>query len=585
MLRTSRLGSLLVGSRTITEDQLNRALGFQKERDCRLGEALIELGYCSEVEITRALAEQMDLAFIDLSQTPPEPHVLRMVPRDLAVRLNIVPVRIELGRMLVAAKNPLDISIDETVRGAVRMPVTVCAAAPGQLSEALQNYERLKWSPGAGSAARPAPAGVTGSSYAAAPALGGGASARAETQSAQRLQTLIGDALRKGARDIYFQPVTHGLEVRVWVDGVMQPLETVAAPESGQMLNSLRALCGFTAGRERTSSTCEIRVDGSVQQFACRSMPVVDGLVIILRARSGEGASLRLDQIGLEPEMLRSVRACLACRAGLVLVAGPMEAGCSTTLYALLQEVNQPSLRVVTVEGSADARLLGAMQVQLDSHRAEANRLKLEALAERPDVLLLEELEDRPTAEGACRLATESTLVLGGTHAPHALRALARFADLGVPPYTTASALSGILAQRLVRRLCPDCAGPTLLPPGLEQALSTLYGDLSTTAFRRGKGCARCHGMGARGRIGVFEWIEVDEDLRRLLTDRAMPSVIQEHLDRRGHRSLEHDAFRKAAAGLISPGEIPGLRLETARRLAEAGSLSGSQPASVDRWE
>ncbi len=580
MLRTSRLGTLLVGSRTITEDQLNRALDFQKQQDCRLGEALIELGYCSEVEITRALAEQMDLAFIDLSLTPPEPHVLRMVPRDLAVRLGIVPVRIELGRMLVAAKNPLDISIDEALRGAVRMPVAVCAAAPGQVSDTLQNYERLKWSLDTAGAVRPPSPPAAGVPL-TAPPFGGGASVRAEQQILQRLQALIGDALRKGARDIYFQPLPNGLEVRGWVDGVMQPLEQMTGTDGGQMLNSLRALCGFAAGRERAASTCEIRVDGNLQQFACRSMPVIDGLVIILRARSGEGAPLRLDQLGLEPEMLRAVRAGLATRTGLVLVAGPMESGRSTTLYAMLQEVSQPSLRIVTVEGSAEARVPGALQFQFDSHRAEANRLKVEALSERPDVLLLDELEDRPMAEAACRLAMESTLVLGGVYAPHALRALARFADLGLPAYTTASALTGILAQRLVRRLCPDCSGPTLLPPDLERVLASLYGNLSTVAFRRGKGCARCHGMGTRGRIGVLEWIEVDEDLRRLLSDRAMPSAIQEHLDRRGHRSLEHDAFRKAAAGLISPEEILGLRLETARKLAE----TIGQPLAVDRWE
>lgn len=573
MLRSSRLGKLLVSSRTITEEQLNAALQLQKARGCRLGEVLIELGYCSEVEVTRAFAEQMELPFVDLKLTPPEPQVVRLLPREVAVKLGVVPVRIERERLLVAAANPLDISIDEKLRSTVRMQVTVCAAPPSQLADALAHYEQLKRvasPPGAASgttfaASGLAPAGASGFTPGSI-SLGG--SGRTEAQGMQRLQALVAEALRKGVRDLYFQPQREGLEVRGDIDGAMQSLAQLAPPESASVETTLRVLAGVAALREAVTSSCELRIEGAVQQLSIRSLPVAEGMVFVLRARREAEAQPPLDALGMEDALLQSIRRLLAQRSGLLLVAGPMDSGRSTTLTAMVRDVSSPSARVMTVEEAVDTRIPGAMQVQVDSRRADAAGLRTEVLNHRPDVLLIEGLGDRPTAEIACRAATNGTLVLAGSHAPHALRALARFTDLGVAPYTTATALSGILAQRLVRRVCPDCSTAAVLPPALEESLTAAFGSLAGLDFRRGQGCERCHGLGTRGRIGIFEWIEIDEDLRRLITERVMPSVLQEHLRKQGHQPLAHDAFLKAGRGLVPyeglqnllPGVADGLR-------------------------
>lgn len=569
MLRSSRLGKLLMSSRTITEEQLNTALQLQKERGCRLGEVLIELGYCSEVEVTRAFAEQMELPFVDLKLTPPEPQVVRLIQREVALRLGVVPVRMERERLLVAAVNPLDISIDEKLRSTVRMPVTVCAAPPQQLSEALANYEGLKRpaplagaAPGTGfTTSGLAPAGTSGFTPGS---ISLGTAARGEAQGMQRLQGLAAEAVRKGVRDLYFQPQRDGMEVRGEIDGSLRPLAQLAPPESTQVETTLRVLAGVAAVREAVASSCELRIDGTVHQFSLRTLPVAEGIVFVLRARREADTQPPLDALGLEPAMLEAVRRVLARRTGLLLVAGPMGSGRSTTLTAMVRAVSRPSDRLMTVEEAVDTRIPGAMQVQIDSQRADAAGLRAEVLNHRPDLLLIEGLGDRPTAEIACRAATNGTLVLAGSYSPHALRALARFADLGVAPYTTASALSGILAQRLVRRVCEFCSTPATLPADLRQTLTAAFGSLEGLDFREGRGCERCHGLGTRGRIGVFEWIEVDEDLRRLITDRVMPSVLEEHLRKHGHQPLEHDAFLKAGRGLIPYEELQNLPLGVA---------------------
>jgi type IV pilus assembly protein PilB len=241
----------------------------------------------------------------------------------------------------------------------------------------------------------------------------------------------------------------------------------------------------------------------------------------------------------------------------MILVTGPTGSGKTTTLYAALCHVNRENVNIVTVEDPVEMRLSSINQVQMDERagRSFASALR-SILRQDPDVIMVGEIRDGETAEIACRAALTGHLVLSTVHTRHSFGTLARLHDMGVSRYTIAAALNGIIAQRLLRRVCDECAEPHEPPPGMREFLESRFGSLAGVHLRSGRGCTACRGQGTRGRIGVYELLSLDGELRRLLAEGAERSEMRRYADEHGFRTLEEDAFRKSCQGLVAPEEV-----------------------------
>jgi type IV pilus assembly protein PilB len=583
-----QLGRILLSHGVISEAQVTEGLEYQKRQGCRLGEALIALNLCGELEVARALAEQNDIPFVDLEQTPPAAAAIRLVPREVAVQYGIIPVVVEGNRLLVAATNPYDLRIDDVVRRTANMGVIVGCAAGSQVRDLLGRYEELKWGqmarPGMPQPARPSLAVPSASPGVLSPVnVIAGLSQPAQPdlslvveQPAIVLQvnSLIAEAVRKRATEIHFEPDGEELRVGCRIDGCLHPLTRVPPQQAGDVMARLLAMSGLRPGNASASMprTCPVRVDGKSIELRPVVLPGAEREILILRVVNPDSAVLSLDGLGLERDMLERLRRLLADRQGLILVTGPTRAGRSTTLYALLDHLRANGRHVYAAEATFERKLTGITRVKLgDGPDQPITALLERCLQQNPEVLMVGELPDKASAEIACRAAATGQVLLSGSFAPSSVATVTRLLDMGVAAHEVGAAVSGVLAQRLVRRVCEECAAPYRLPFELDRALRTRFAWPEEVHFRRGTGCPRCHSIGSFGCVGVFELLVVDPDFRSLLSEKAPPTILYEHLSGYGYRTLEEDAFRKACFGLIAPEEIVRLGLDVAAVLEQMG--------------
>ncbi|HEU4753436.1 MAG TPA: ATPase, T2SS/T4P/T4SS family, partial [Armatimonadota bacterium] len=560
-----QLGNILLDHQVISEEQLNAALAYQEQHGCGLGDALIALDLCTEVEVARGLAEQNDIPFVDLEQTPPSTQALRLISREIAVEYGIIPVRVEGSRLLVAARNPYDFRLDAVIRKAVEMEVLMASAPDAQIKDLLSRYEELKYgqsaksavSAGSGRRAIPlpipkrapipaaravVPAGRPGGSNAVPAEL------LAESEQpavVKKVNAIIAEAYRKRAREMFFEPDEEGLRIRCRIDGELHSMVTVPAHQKTPVLTRLKVVGGLTHN-DSTDGAGHLRVDGKSVQLSSTVVPLVEGEVLVFRFASEEATVPALDQLGMEPEMLTELRRILAAGQGLLLVAGGAGTGRPTSLYSILKHLQEQGRLGFALESSFERKLTEFNQVQVGERSVSSFSAAMDlALKQNADVLVVGELPDRKSAELACRAAASGQLVIAGSLAPDALTAITRLLDLGLPGPELGSCLTGVLSQRLLRRVCEQCGKPARVPFHLDRAIKSHFAWPAGSAPKKGKGCKECHQIGARGCIGIFELVPVDEDLRYMLSERVAPSVLRELLRERRIRGLEEDAFQK----------------------------------------
>jgi type IV pilus assembly protein PilB len=621
-----KLGEILVGHGVISEEQLTRALEHQKEKDCRLGDSLIELGLCTELEVARAMAEQNDIAFVDFDETPPAPNALRLISKEVAQEYGIIPARIDGPRLVVAALNPYDYRIDEVVKKATDMEVLVAGGVDSQMRAMLQRYDDLKYGqtakPGTPAPRRPGAASASRAPIASARAPI--ASARAPISSVrrssvttvaqlqqaqqvsgelltaagnhatvQKVNKLIAEAVRKGASDLYVEPEAEGLRVRCRIDGYMQPLLTVPKHQRDVVIARLKVVGGLQSSEDGVNGSGHVRIDGRSVELTAALLPAADGEILALRFINSDPTVRTLHELGLDPEMLRELKRVLMAKQGLVLVSAPVGHGRPTTLYALLHHLHTSAVQTFALESTFERKLSDLNQVVVQDRTVNsfANALEL-CLKQKPQAVMIGELPDRKSAEMAVRAASTGQMILAGSHAPDAFSAVTRILDMGVPAHDVAASLAAVLSQRLVRKVCDDCARDARVPFHLDRALRATFAWPESTHFRKGRGrtCKKCHGIGSRGLVGSFELLIVDDDLRYLLSERVAPSVIQEHVDARRSPVIEEDAFRKASRGLIEPEEVTRLGMKVAalvEEMAAAGEKDEEEAVAVpslDEW-
>jgi len=549
-----RLGDLLVDAGVVTGDELAEALAAQRSiigSRRRLGHVLVDLGFATERQIADCLAGQLGLEVADLTKVPLSADAVRLLSRGVAQRLGVIVVARDDDRLTVAVTDPTDVvALDDVRLHTGVSELTVLVATETQVRDHLTRV----WSLSEDST------DVT--TYfdeielASPEAEDGGASAD-DAPTVRLVNLVLADAVRAGASDIHLEPQRETLRVRYRVDGVLRDVMSVPRSAMASVVSRLKIVSGLDIAERRLpqDGRTRITVDGQHVDARVSTLPSIHGEKVVVRLLARADQIPPLDGLGLEPDQLAVLRHALSAVQGLVLITGPTGAGKTSTLYSALADIHSTERNIVTLEDPVEVQMTGITQVQVHERSGLTFSRGLRAvLRQDPDVVLLGEIRDSETAGLAVRASLTGHLVLTTLHTNSAVSAMTRLVDIGVEPFMVASALSAVVAQRLVRRPCPSCAVPDDPEPALLETLGLDPSMLAGTTPLRGEGCADCGTSGYRGRTGIYEVLLVDQHLRRVLgrdpTERAIVGAAT------GLRTLRDAALAKALAGETTFQEV-----------------------------
>jgi type IV pilus assembly protein PilB len=566
-----KLGAFLIERQILTDSQLETAIRHQIASGCRLGRALIDLGFCTDADIARALAEQLEIPFVDLDETPPAADCVTLLPPDVALEYGVLPLRIQGKRLLVAVLDPYDIRIDEVLRQATGLLPALVLAPESQ----IQRFLRLYCSESCLGEAHPGgPEEIeeVQSEEGSELRVDQLAAASEQTSVIRIVNSLIADAARRGASDLHVEPGEAWIRVRCRIDGRMYPVTLLPANLLPSLVARFKIMSGMdiSESRKPQDGSCTLKVEGQTLELRVSTIRGVQGEIVVARLLFKEAGTHDLGVLGFQPEMLQDLHRLLAARHGMLLITGPTGSGKTTTLYAALNHLNQDDINIITIEDPVESKLPGINHIEVHDRAGRTFAASLRSvLRQDPDVIMLGEIRDAETAEIACRSALTGHLVLSSLHTPHTLGAVARLLDIGLEPWIVAACLNGVLAQRLVRRNCDQCTAPYTPPPAVQKAFDSRYGSLEGGPFQKGRGCTACNGTGSKGRLGVYELLAFDERMRDFLIQGPHLDELKQYVLQHGFHSIEDDAFRKARMGLIAPEEILRLGFALATEVAD----------------
>ena len=506
-----RLGELLVQQKLLSEAQLQLALAEQKRSGRKLGRFFVENGFVTEDEISGALAQQLNIPYIDLKYYNFNPDTVRLLPETQARRFRAIALEDRGGALLFGLADPTDLFAYDEISRIVKRNIELAVVNEGEL---LQTIDRIyRKTEEITDFARELEQDL-GDTYVDFGALGATAGLE-EAPVVKLLQSVFDDATQVRASDIHIEPQEGRLQIRFRIDGVLHLQTESDIKIASALALRLKLMSGLDISEKRLPQDGRFAIKVKQQQIDVRisTMPTQYGESVVMRLLNQSGTTLKLDSIGMPPGMLERFRAILRRPNGLVLVTGPTGSGKTTTLYGALAELNTLERKLITVEDPVEYRLPGINQVQVnDKIELTFARVLRSALRQDPDVVLVGEMRDQDTAQIGMRAAMTGHLVLSTLHTNDAASTPIRLLDMGVPRYMVATSIQVVLAQRLVRIICASCSEEYALKPTDHAWLKAELGDaVDARRYMYGRGCAHCSGTGYRGRTGVYEMLEMTE--------------------------------------------------------------------------
>ncbi len=574
-IRKIRIGDLLVSKGEISQEQLQQALAEQKKLGLKLGRILIDMGCIEEDRFLEFLSEQLGAPFYDLKSFTFDPEVVARLPETYARRYRALVLEDRDGDIVVGMADPMDIFAYDEISRQLGVPISVAVVRESELVAMLDlAYRRTS---DIVSFAHELEGELTTEQF----SLGYESSDEdASTPVVRLLQSIMEDAVQIRASDVHIEPDETVLRIRQRVDGVLQEQTVNETRIASALVSRLKLMAGLDISEKRLpqDGRFEVRVKGRTIDVRLSTMPVQHGESAVMRLADHDGATTSLGSVGMPAEMLERFRFLITRPNGLVLVTGPTGSGKTTTLYGALNELNSPAKKIITVEDPVEYHLPRVNQVQVMPKIGLTFAAVLRAtLRQDPDILLLGEIRDLETAEIALRASMTGHLVLSTLHTNDAISSATRLLDVGVEGYLVAASLRGVIAQRLVRRICDRCSAPAEPDDQQFAWLDAVVGEEQAhkLTFHSGSGCNRCNQTGYYGRIGVFELLELNEDLANCL--RADDAVEFARLSRsqEGFRPLVLNALDYAIAGqttlsevLALSGQVEDLRMDVQPPLA-----------------
>ena len=551
-----RIGDLLIEHRIISREQLDTALAEQKKSGRKLGRVLIENGYLTEDQLLDFLGRQLNIPYIDLMRYHLNPEIVRLIPETHARRFRALALEEGRESLLVGMADPTDIFAYDELARVLRRPLQLAVVRESSLLKAIDlMYRHTEEISGLAQELD-----QEMSAYDVDLGQLGGSASLTDAPVVRLLQTMFEDAVQVNASDIHIEPDEHDLRIRFRLDGVLRVQTTAERRIASALLSRLKLMAGLDISEKRLpqDGRFNVRVRDKSVDVRLSTLPVQYGESAVMRLLNQTTGVLDLGQLGMPEAQLARFRRMIHSPHGMVLVTGPTGSGKTTTLYGALRELNKPALKVITVEDPIEYRLPGINQVQVNS-RIDLTfaRVLRSVLRQDPDIVLVGEMRDQETAEIGLRAAMTGHLVLSTVHTNDAVSTPARLLDMGAAPFLIAASLRGILAQRLLRRICESCSEPSALEPGLRALIEQELGrPADGLEFRRGRGCTYCNHSGYRGRIGIYELLEMDDSLLAAL-HRADPLAFAAAARAQpGFLSLRRSAIDLAARGLTTMDQV-----------------------------
>jgi type IV pilus assembly protein PilB len=541
------LGQVLVEMGVIDERKLNEALEYQKRAKpgTKFGQALIELGFCDEVQITKGLCRQFRLPFVDISKLKIPPAIADLVPKKIVSDFNVVPVKVQEGKLILAAEDGMVTFVADDLRFALNREIvfalTPLSALKNAKAETYGLGEKVDAPLAKGKDGKPAAEDL-------------------EAPIIRLVQDFMEKALTARASDIHVEPMAERVRVRYRVDGVCYEAASIDAELAGPVVTRLKVLAKMDIAEKRKPQDGRIQIQlfGRPIDMRVSSVPGSRGESVVMRILDREVGLVDLDRLGFVGADRERFEKIIRRPNGIFLVTGPTGSGKTTTLYAALKTLNKPNVKIITAENPVEYHLAGINQCEV-KHRIglDFQRILRAMLRQAPNLILVGEIRDKETAEIAIQASLTGHLVFSTLHTNDAPSALTRLIDMGVKPFLVSTAVMAVMAQRLVRRLCVSCRQPMAPEPSLLRSVGLTPADVEGKTIYRAVGCRECRFEGYRGRVGIYELLEMDARMREATFKRASSMKLREQAKLTGGlKSLLEDGVRKILEGTTTIDEV-----------------------------
>lgn len=550
------MGELLLSNKVVTDDQLTQALEEQRRTGRKLGRVLADLGFIDERSLHELLARHLNLQFVDLRKIQIDREAVKLLPEPLARRYRALVLQQDARGLLVGMADPTDIHAYDELQARLKLPLRLVLVAESDFLKTIDGvYRRTEE---IASLAEEVREDLREGDVDIEQLQADEGSPDAPVL--RLLQTMFHDAAQARASDIHIEPAEAGLRIRVRVDGVLQEQFIDGSRVASALVTRLKLMCGLDIAEKRLpqDGRFSVRVRETALDVRLATMPTTHGESVVMRLLDQGSSLLDLDGLGMPPAMRERFQRMIERTSGMVLVTGPTGSGKTTTLYAALSHLNEPGLKIITVEDPVEYRLDRITQVQVNAKIGlDFGRVLRTALRQDPDVLLVGEMRDRETVEIGLRGAMTGHLVFSTLHTINAVATVNRLLDMGASGYMVAAALHGVVAQRLVRRVCPDCV--TAATPSANEAAWVAACrpdlDLRQARFQAGPGCTYCNLTGYRGRVAVYELLTIDGELADAIRRGDVEAFVHAARNRPGYVPIASSAIDLALAGVTSLAE------------------------------
>ena len=527
----------------ITKEQVEDLLA--RTGGLHLVETLVKEGIVRAEDIARTLASQNGMDFVDLTQVTPAPELVSLLTPETARRYKTVPVSEHDGSLVLAIADPMDFEAFDSLGFLLKRPVEFVCAVPALITEKLDRLYPLGLEELGKSVTVTEEEDVTGDD--SAPII-------------RMVSNILIEAQNHRASDIHIEPMEKRLRVRYRIDGNLQEVQSPPKKLQGAIISRLKIMTGSMNIAEKRipqDGRIQIKVGDKTIDLRVSSVPTVHGESIVMRILDKSSLMLGLPELGFLSDDQATFERLVQMPDGIILVTGPTGSGKTTTLYGCLNYMNRPDRKIITVEEPVEYQMTGINQVQVNAEVGMTFAAALRSmLRQAPNIVMLGEIRDKETAEIAINASLTGHLVLSTLHTNDAPAAVARLVDIGVQPFLVSSAVRGIMAQRLVRKLCNNCKEPTELSEYEARSLNLDPGQLSKATPMRAVGCEKCRGKGFRGRMGIFEIFVADDEIRQMINRNATTLQLRHRTRELGMRTLREDGIRKVLSGLTTPEEV-----------------------------
>lgn len=508
-------------------------------------ETLIKEGTVSAEDVARTLASQNGMDFVDLSQVTPSPELVSLLTPETARRYKTVPVSEHDGSLVLAIADPMDFEAFDSIGFLLKRPVEFVCAVPAQINDKL---DRLY------------PQGLEELGKAVVTEEEEDYTGDDDAPIIRLVSSLLIEAQNNRASDIHIEPMEKRLRIRYRIDGNLQEMQSPPKKLQGAIISRLKimtASMNIAEKRVPQDGRIQVKVGDKTIDLRVSSVPTVHGESIVMRILDKSSLMLGLPELGFMSDDQATFERLVAMPDGIILVTGPTGSGKTTTLYGCLNYMNRPDRKIITVEEPVEYQMTGINQVQVNAEVGMTFAAALRAmLRQAPNVVMLGEIRDKETAEIAINASLTGHLVLSTLHTNDAPAAVARLVDIGVQPFLVSSAVRGIMAQRLVRKLCVNCKVPGEMSEYEAKVLNLDSSQLSKATVMRAVGCEKCRGKGFRGRMGIFEIFVADDEVRQMINRGSTTLQLRHRTREMGMRTLREDGIRKVLAGLTTPEEV-----------------------------